>query len=372
MANNTRISIEQLINHIEKTYGVSEKSITNTQIKRDVVIATALESANYSVLQPNLSKNIQDFPPKLKKIFDPYQKNIFRYGLHTFDSIKSFISSILFCITNNYEDLDKNNQLIKVNATLEYILKSLHNGQFFDTHQYKNFKLKKEKLREILCSTNIDKSILFYISDLFNINIFLVNINKDQIFCIYPELFYNIYKVNIFISYFDNICEPMILDGERLVSYKNIILKKILHISKDLIQPVSYHPEVKDLQVGYIDLKKYIPDDVQINKVDQDGYDEIDCDNPDENIIDEIEQSEIEIVDKTNGVFVSKKTTNKEQEQEPEPDLEAEKEKPKITTKTKLEVLQNICKSYNISIYENEQNTKLKTRKQLIDDIKSI
>jgi hypothetical protein len=133
-------------------------------------------------------------------------------------------------------------------------------GTKFKSFGYKKLKWDQEKLSNYVNSCIINRFLLRYISDYFHINIFLLDIEKDQL--IYCSKYYIPYKKHIFLLHFKNNFEPFIMEHAKSYTNEDIPVKYILQNSNK-IRILSDVPNDSDTDYAKFesqeeDLDKYI------------------------------------------------------------------------------------------------------------------
>jgi hypothetical protein len=143
--------------------------------------------------------NIMKFADEFNCFKSIFNNNFFRYGIHIYnDEYKniSFLSSILYCIDENYSYIDKNILFNKINEINKFI---------------KN-----------------DYDIVNYL----NLNIIIFDFKNKNIKTIYNGDYLNPYKETIFLANFEKYWEPICCNDYKTFNFNlskcNILKNKIL------------------------------------------------------------------------------------------------------------------------------------------------
>jgi len=394
-----KLTITQLIDCVQK---LSNNNPTDNdkdyQIKP---IYSTIDDMQFYKLKYKNAKNICDFPQRLKKIFDPFVKNIERIG--TFDNNDkntSLYYSILYCIFNKFEDLDSTKQLDYIDKFQIKLSRDLSACQLYEKYNYDAMGWKKQLLVNSIREYKNNKMVIRYLADYLFINIFILNIQDDTLYAVYSEDHLNIYKINIFLIYYNEIFEPLIYDKNKLWNYTHDPCKKIFNVDKQLVSQFDdnfiENKSSKTLELGGDpeNLDKYMSNDhvrffkclpttnlidIKLDDKDQDQdkdqeqdekdqytdidkittdncYKEIDDSNVSEDICDVPGNNDIIIADDKN-IFCKKIDIN---------DF-------KNINKLKLDQLQTLARKYGIPILEDiKGKIKNKTKTQLVELLKNI
>lgn len=262
-----------------------------------------------------------------------------------------------------------------INTFRNHIIKSLTQGSMFDKNGYKEAGWKKNEVRDAIQRYKSNKQVLQYISDYLFLNIFVVSIVESRVYAVYPEPTFNTHKMSIFLSYYDEVFEPLELQGHLLVDYQNPVYKKVVNVSRQLIGCMVANftvdqPE-KVFEVGLEELDKYMPeeDEDDENDVDDDesdnNFDEISCDSSSEtDIVEDLEGTEVDD-DKSSGnpddIFkVSPRAVLQNSD---------------YSVKTKLDELKALALKCGVDIENGKTKTgkiKYKTKKLIVEELNNI
>ncbi|CAH6421391.1 Hypothetical protein KVN_LOCUS247 [uncultured virus] len=376
-----RVTLDRLISFVTDncTHNQNDKDTTFDILSNNNLI----DKLNYKLLKCGESKNINDLPENLKAIFDPFIKEIKRFGvLHKLknkDINVSLFFSILFCLDDTFSENTIEEQEYKILKLRDKLLLDLSSKDLFNNFNYKQNGWKNKDLRDAIKDFKNNKMILRYLSDYFNINIMLLNINEDKIYSIYGGEIFNIFKVNIFLVFYEETFEPLIFNEKKQWLYDFEPFKKLINVDKlKILQfdtDFSDNKVIKVFQVGKENLDIYLDqftkiDDKEIKIPVDDKNDEtlISTTNVLPNILYQNSVEEINISN-INEKDIFYKNSDKVNNSVID-DLDDELNHLDFYKMNKLEEL---CKKYNISLYQKGiGKNKKKTKNQLIDELKKI
>ena len=261
-----RLSLERLIEYVEQITQVGTNSPTTTQSVELPGSIEQIDKVSYDILDFGLSSSVNNLPPNIKSMFEPYLNHVKRHGVinKNEEFNYSLYFSILMCISNKFETFEFNDQIIMINVFQEQLLKSLNT--LFDNNHYTKLGWRKNDLRNSIQKCEFNKMILQYISDFLYVNIFLVNISDDKLYLTYPEECFNIYKGNIFLSYHNNTFEPLSINDNRVVTHNDLIFKKLINVHKKSLNIIALNlksSEDKVFDIKSEDLTIYLKEEQQ-------------------------------------------------------------------------------------------------------------
>ena len=270
-----RITLKRLISYTSncsQKYSYSDNAEDVRPLK--------IDSTQFFNLDHNKVEHVNNFPKKLKNILHPFTKKIHRNGVikHSVDKKNiSLFYSILFCIDDDFNNLNMKQKKKYIHETRNKMLIDLKNcvcEEFdeeknkmvrrdrFDKSNYKSLKWNKKELRTKLTEYDNCWMILRLLTDYFFINIFILDVYEDKLYAVYPEEFFNMYKMNVFMSVYDEIFEPLTYKKCKLWNYDVEPFKKIINVEKSYIIPqtadLSKNADVKLFQSKTENLDKYI------------------------------------------------------------------------------------------------------------------
>ena len=180
-----------------------------------------------NILKNNDKYNLQEFETFNSKYFK-YFNNLFEYfvdrnGIKINDKKQnniSLLNSILYCLDDDYYFNNINFDGIKKKIIDDVISRKCK----------LNYSISKKLLIDRMKSKNVESIDIYIYSLYFNINIFVFDFETNKITLYYSEPKFNIYKINIFLSKYKNIFNPITYknDNYRYFKYTSSILLKII------------------------------------------------------------------------------------------------------------------------------------------------
>mgnify|MGYP001001340308 CR=1 FL=1 len=201
-----RLTIDMIINYIATMRQTQEKLQHIENIVRQ---------EDYKLLYFGKSKDLTNLPNNLGKIFEGISTSTVRTGIITKplspdQTNFTFFMSLLFCIDPNFSNAPidaREKQASELKSNLIYNMK---HSKLFESFKYKELKWKKKTIiDDITCGNTDSKLVARYVTDYFNINLFIIDINNDSIIACYPEELFDPFKNTIIMSLFDCVYEPV-------------------------------------------------------------------------------------------------------------------------------------------------------------------
>ncbi|QKF93761.1 hypothetical protein QKU48_gp0303 [Fadolivirus algeromassiliense] len=381
MLSKTRITPPKLISYI--------LSFTTEDVNNDVmnmVFPSQIKSNdefNFSCLKFGESKNINDFPEKMKTIFDPFIKDFIRYGIKkTFDNDNnlSFYYSVLSLLVNNFDKLPTKDQFNYITKLRDKLIIYMSNDEIFKQQEYTNMGWIKKDLMNSLIKFKINKIIVKIVADYFNINIFVLNIMEDRIYVSSDNETYDMFRPNIFLAFNNDTFEPLIYSDSGLLDYNSGPVKKLITVDKNYVNIMNANlkdDKILQFTITLSNINKYIKDDSRKNnKIDSESTpQEIIEEKENTDVSDEIENNYGEIIpdeSDANAYIKDIEENNNSKQITPATQLVF-----KISPKMKLEELQEVAKKLNITLEKETKKgktviSKQKTKGELIDEINVV
>ena len=145
---------------------------SNEEIK---TISSNILNDTSSIITYNLNEII-DIPNKLDDIFDnQLGSNYYLYGV---DKTHSFITSLLYVISKDFKLKPNDKQHEFSNELLNLLIKEI--PSYHRKNKYANYGYKVSSIEEGLSNNIITSGVLHYISDYYNINIIVLDYNKEK------------------------------------------------------------------------------------------------------------------------------------------------------------------------------------------------
>jgi len=391
MLSKTRVTLPKLISYINSFTITESNKIINKKITIFPLQIKSNDNFKFKCLDTNKSQNINDFPEKLKLIFDPFIKDIIRFGSnknYDNDNNLSLYFSILFLLINDFDklpDKDQQNAIIKLRDKL-IIFISIHDN--LKNQHYNEFGWSKKDIIDTLIKFETNKLIIKILADYFNINIFILNIVEDKIYVVSENNFYDMFRPNILISVNYEIFEPLIYSNSKLIEYNSGLIKKLITVDKNNLILINFslkNQQIIKFEISLSNIQKYNKNNIKTDLIETKLE-------PDVNNIELIKTenvtklqpvlSEIEIENDYEEILQSDANVYIKDIEKPKKNILCEKSSLsqlnfKISPKMKLDELQHIATKLNIVLKKENNNksnksNKSKTKTELINEINSI
>lgn len=349
MLSRKRIALTKLISYV--------LSFTVDNVNKDVldnIFPTQIKSDDefqFESLTLGESRNINDFPIKLKSIFDPFIKDLMRHGSRTVfenDVNMSLYFSVLSLLIKNYTTLPTTDQLNYITKLRDKLVMIITNNET----TYKSLGWTKKEILNSLVQYKTNKIILKLLADYLCINIFMLNITEDRVYVISENDSYDMFRPNIFLVYnMEENFEPLIYSNTPVLNYNTSIIKKLITVDKNFLVLLNMNLNENNSGINFtLKLTDLTDDKILIKK---------------EDITNDNEYGEVIAEDSDANAYV-KSIENSDKDKSTQLVFN-------ISTKMKLDELQTIAKKLNVDL-ERSTTTKSgkkqsKTKQELIDEI---
>ena len=370
-----RITLYKLISYVQN---IVENQESNTEKVYNVTNNKNIDELKFDRLDLNVKHDLTDFPVKLKEIFDPYQSDMFRYGVISLkkDVNLSLYSCILAAIKPEFlkfaeKDQDKIFLDLKKKLVSEYTDKDI-----FEKKGFLEMGWVKKELKISVMENKNNKMVLTVLADYFNVNILLLNITEDKLYFIYPENKFNVYKPSVFLSYNNDYFELVLYKDNFIWNYKFDPLKKLLNVEKTKINVLDVNfktteNKTKDFVIGFDEL--YYETEMKSPQVSikPNDYNEVFTDESKKNIELSDNEDVVESVEPSKDVkdiFCTLDSSKGKLE-------ELKSEMKKINSRAKLEEIQKLCTKYGVNLQhpsENGKKGKTKTKTELWSELSAL
>ena len=394
------VSLPKLISYILSfTTDESNKDILENIFTKQI---KSNDEFNFTCLNFGESKNINDLPEKLKNIFDPYLKDFIRYG-----SRKSFENntnlsmyfSILSQIIKNYYDLPQVDQLNYINKLRDKLIMFVSMSNIMSKQGYDKMGWVKKDITNSLIQFKTNKLVLKIIADYLNLNIFIFNIIEDKIYVVSDNDSFDMFRLNIFLVFNDDVFEPLVYSNSNMLDYNTSPINKLITVDKSFIiimdtyliehTPFQFNIKLSDLS-KYLLLIKTITINEQTDINDTNNANTINDKNNTNNTNNTNNKNDTNNKNTTNTTNTINDTCNENEYGEIIPeesdanayikDIERSETESikqqlvfKISPKMKLDELQTIAKKLNIDLDKKGAKKKTnKTKGELIEEINFI
>jgi hypothetical protein len=205
-------------------------------------------------------RQVNYLPTKLNEIFDVENNKYLHAGvlekIPIYDNTNiSLYSSILVCLKQNFFSQNMTYQ--------QQFVSTFINCLNSDTKKfnYRKYNWEKDDLNKSFSKGFIGTNIMKYLSDFLCINIFVLDIEKDNLFYAGGEYFVPYKKTIFLIHYTNNIFEPLYTESARFFSINDNIIKTIRNLQNIDVYRLSndmnfeFKEKYEDLEL-YLNIKK--------------------------------------------------------------------------------------------------------------------
>lgn len=385
MLTKKRVTLPKLISYIlsfteeEDIDHHSNDTVFSNQIKSN-------DEFKFNLLKVGEQKNINDFPEKLKTIFDPFIKEFIRYGCRDkFDDMTDHFQnshsktdvnlSLYYCLLtmliNDYSSLPIKDQISYIHKLRDRLIIHVSQKELFSFQAYDKLNWNKKDIINGLVQFKTNKILIKLLADYFNLNIFILNITEDKIYVISENDSFDVFRPSVFLSYYNDTFEPLIYSDTNLLNYSHPVIKKLITIDKNFLILINCDlnkNEELNFNIKLSNILMYVKDDLEDNNVsilkEEIQKEESHKDNSDtvDNDFEEI----IPLESDTNAYIKDIELDNKNKQIK-------NKLVFKISPKMKLEELQTIASKLNIDLQKDGNKKKIaKTKNELITEINVI
>ena len=213
------------------------------------------------------TSELNNLPKKLMELFSSYSNSLIRIGvLSQYSRSKKIlnlspISSILSCLIGNFINKHEDDQNSYIKIIHDYLVKNIFNKSF-EQFGYKKFKWDQNKFYQDIVSLNFSYKLVRFIADIFHINIFILNIQNDNLeYC--GSMPFVPYKKNIFLLLHSNdILEPVFFKESKYLSHNSPLITHLI-ANPTKVKCVNFNDAKPELQTPFAvddeSLNKYIP-----------------------------------------------------------------------------------------------------------------
>lgn len=247
-----RITLDILTQYVKTL--CEQKTNQNTSTFNTLLENKSLQKSFSIINEVNSHRNIEDFPPNCKKIFELNLKNIYRHCING-NLATSLYYSVLFCITNKFATIDNIDMYIEI--LKNKMIADLTEKKLFTILKYRQYKWTIKDVSDAVKNNTNNKLTIRYVADYFNINIFLVNINKDSMSAIFNNDGLNIHKPSIFLTLYDNVFEPLSISDKFLWNNTDAY-NKLVFANLFSINGINYNNNTEIISLVNDDLEKYL------------------------------------------------------------------------------------------------------------------
>jgi hypothetical protein len=344
-----RLTLDNLIDYIKSNI-ININNLDN--LNEDICTENSDSENSIVPLKQNMIKLISFLPNNLQTLLNNFLPDMTRIGvLFENDNYNnSLFISILSCLKDDF--------ILCTEQTKKFYVEELQNNLINDIRSKKCKKkqrLENEKIIDNIKNYKINTVIFKLLSNFFNINLIILDIITDEIYCITKI---NKFKNSIVILMIDeNNYEPIFYNNEKIYNYENKLIK-FLYDNSHNIQVLFNEEEINN----NMNVNEIIENNVDgLNKItecseanDNDFPDLSDDENKDKNIYN--------LTTEISETVISN-------------DIIKKLKKKKYNDKLKLKELQEDAILLKIQVVESSLKSnkpKNKTKKKLISEIKNI
>jgi hypothetical protein len=204
------------INYVDLNDPVDEidtNSIEQVNIQSIVEIRYLPDNLSL-ILKPNINKYSHT---GCLKTIKSSNKNIIQISL---------LSSIITCLHYNFSILSLQNQLTFMTKVFERLKNESAGSKFTEFRYFRKYRWNKHDIETDFNNSSCSVKVLKYLSDYFHINIFILDIEKDDIFFTGNEFIPH--KNSVFLlKYSDDVYEPLFLGNLRFFSVDSYLINYI-------------------------------------------------------------------------------------------------------------------------------------------------
>lgn len=221
-------------------------------------------------LNVNCKDGIINYPKTITNIFDPFIKNIVRYGISTDNDAPNLTlyKSILFLLVSDFSKKDDEIQdkyISKLRNNLTYYVSNLTNLSYTD------FGWNKKDIVNSIIQYKANKIILKILADYFNVNIMILHIGDEKIYIISDNNIYDIFRPTILLSYYNNIFEPVFYKNDFILDNDHELLKKLINVNRHLLLLMDINAKTNNIIKCDIQLKNLENQNFPTNITDQEN-----------------------------------------------------------------------------------------------------
>lgn len=324
---------------------------------------------SFKCLNYTETKITNDLPSKLRSYFDPFIKDFVRHG-STKSCIKNENVSLFYCVLKacvpKFAEYTEQQQLEYIKCLRGKLVAYISDNEIFKTNNYDKMKWDKKSIYTTLNNFTVTKLTLKILADYFSVNIFVLNILEDKLYVVSGNDYYDMFRLNIFITLNNNTFESLSYLNDYTLLHNNILVKKVISIHKNIL--LLFNTDLSSSSDVPLQLEFVIKlSEFNISVI---------------NKLNKIKENEYNEITESDGVFIKDIVAKPDDVIGKNDEINdvIQEDKPaigvvfNISSKMKLDALQDIATKFNIDINKKSANgkSKLKTKTELVDEIKII
>lgn len=220
MANQQQLKLEELVDFVLKHCIQHPISESDTQIEFD---NNSIDQKDINQFKIN-DKNENKIKSRFVELFGKYAVNIncsnVLVTLPTIDVNISLCASILSCILDNFDNLNKDDQSICITKFFAKILGEVKKRNGLNKYITPTLLWDKKELVADISDFKMSPNVVAYVMTYLNINIFIVSTNDILLYCI--GKLYNTYKPNIVLFFDGTTYQPLSYKLNKLWNYNDV------------------------------------------------------------------------------------------------------------------------------------------------------
>jgi len=172
-----------------------------------------------AVVKDNLNL-ASHFPSRIRVMFSGYEQIVSLYKIMQNETINntehnvSLYSGILFVLYDDFVTMSETEQIQLIHDLKTSLILGINRDRNFINFNYGSLNFTKVDLLTNIKNNVFGDDVLRYLSDFFEINIFIFDFEEQNVYTIYPEKMFVKYKKNIFLARSNGYYTPIIHRNE--------------------------------------------------------------------------------------------------------------------------------------------------------------
>lgn len=236
-----RINLDDLFTYIKKNKHIfKDVGCVDLNDTKDTTVYTSLEKLNFQDF-----RKVNYLPKNLANIFKLHSADFGKY-IHagTLKTINlkrqdvtnlqiSLYSSIMTCLKQSFLSLPVSTQVDFISKLIDRLQNESKGSKYEEFCYARKYRWKKSDISNDITHSLSGGNIIKYLSDYFHINIFILDVDKDELYFGSDE--YIPYKKSIFLlKYADETFEPFFTEQTKTFSISDKIIERIRSKSKNI------------------------------------------------------------------------------------------------------------------------------------------
>ena len=230
----------------------SRKLITNTTLIKYILQQNKIaynsddiEDHKFEKLKEKDTQSLNYLHSPFGNMFNNIDDNYYRLGmLHQLKINGKKINVSLYCsiltITiDMFLEKTLDQKIVFLTQFINKLLYDVNNLSLFKKFNYRSMRWKKKQLFNSIKLCDNTDILLQFLSDYFDINIFVFDLDIARINVIYTEEKMNRFKKNIFLIHYNNIFEPIYHNKNNIFDYKSYLFNFLITKKKKLLNALD-------------------------------------------------------------------------------------------------------------------------------------